>query len=79
MKTLIAYCSENIGQMTDNDHANDEVNRMNKQSGNDNNRWHKDYSEQMYCPDETDEDVHNPCKLGKGDCWITDSTIVEDW
>jgi len=85
MKTrLIAYCSENIGQMPDY-MAWAEVERMRRQTGNPN--WHMDYSDELYCPDET-SGVHNPCPRTKTwtnplnrvtyvHCWVTCSFDVQ--
>lgn len=72
MKTLITHTHYEIGQMKDDVHADEEVNRMNKQDNT--TAWHKDYSDQMYVEDETDLDVHNPCMRQEGNCFITRST-----
>ena len=76
MKTLIAMCSDHIGQM-DIETAKKEVVRMNNQT--DSNKWHMDFSEQKFSPDETDDDVLNPCPLRSGYCWVTCSDETEDW
>ena len=85
MKTrLIAYISENIGQMPDY-MADKEVARMIEQTKNPN--WHKDYSDELYCPDETDDGVYNPCPRTQDHihpltdekyvyCWVTCSNTV---
>ena len=87
MKTqLIAYVGEHIGQMPDY-MADNEIDRMKRQTGNPN--WRKDYSDELYCPDETDDGVYNPCPR-KEDwtnplnhitykyCWVTCSTNVQE-
>ena len=76
MKTLIAYCTDNIGQMRE-ENADAEVERMNRQTKS--NEWYKDFSDQMYCPDETDEDVFNPCERKEGYCFVTCSNTIENW
>jgi len=75
-KTLITFIGEHIGQMQEAD-ADAEVKRMNDQTNS--TDWHKDYSDQMYCLDETDYHVSNPCVRGKGYCFVTSSTTVENW
>lgn len=82
-KQLIAYCSEHIGQMPDY-MAWDEVQRMRRQTGNPD--WHMDYSDELYCPDET-SGCYNPCPRTKNwthpilgttyvYCWVTCSYDV---
>jgi len=67
-KTLRCLVSENIGQMNKK-FAPDHILRMNKQTGLD---WRVDFSEYMYCSDETDDDVSNPCRLMDDNyCWVT--------
>lgn len=83
MKTrLIAYLSENIGQMPDY-LADDEVDRMRRQTGNPN--WHKDYSDEMDCPDDCmyrgpvkrTPDWKNPINgITYVHCWVTCSNNV---
>lgn len=75
MKTLIAECHQNVGQIAEN-HADAEVKRMDKQTGK---KWRKDYSDQMYTTDETDYDVHNPCPRLDDYCFVTCSDIIENW
>ena len=74
MKVLIANTMENIGLWLELD-ADLQVDRMNKQTNT--TDWHKDYSDIMYCPDETDDDMVNPCERYYGYCFITSSHIVE--
>lgn len=75
MKTLIVECHQTIGQMRE-EHADSEVERMIKQTGK---KWRKDYSDQMYAVDETDDDVHNPCPRLDGHCFVTCSNYIENW
>lgn len=72
MKTLIALMSENVGQVHIDD-AQSEVDRMNRQQKTD--EWHIDNSDFLFCPDETDHRVFNPCPLDKENdyVWITKS------
>jgi len=73
--TLISSVCDNIGQVEINE-AEYEIKRMNMQS---NNIWHADMSDQMFCPDETDEDVNNPVTRVSGYCFLTCSKTVEGW
>jgi hypothetical protein len=66
--TLYCSISDNIGQVRI-ENADAEVERMNLQFPNE--VWRKDFSEFMYCWDETEDDVANPCKLNDGYCWVT--------
>ena len=87
MKTrLIAYVGEHIGQMPDY-LADEEIERMKRQTGNPD--WRKDYSDELFCPDETDDGVHNPCKrtpdwknpingITYVHCWVTCSNRVQE-
>lgn len=76
VKTLIANCSQNIGQVSEL-FADIEVERMNKQTNSD--KWHKDYSGQMFCPDETDYDVENPCIRMDKYCFVTCSNVHQNF
>lgn len=67
-KILISLVSHNIGQVSEL-FADVEVERMNKQTNS--NKWHKDYSDEMFCPDETDYDVDNPCIRVDKYCFVT--------
>lgn len=66
--TLYTEISNNIGAVRI-EQADAEIERIIKQTGNPN--WHKDFHEFMYCWDETDPDVYNPCPLSEGYCWVT--------
>lgn len=75
-KGKIVFCevNEHIGQASI-EEALKEINRMNKQETekeqvNPLTVWRMDFSEYLYCTDETDENVFNPCKLKEGYCWI---------
>ena len=86
MKTrLIAYVGEHIGQMPDY-MADNEIDRMKRQTGNPN--WRKDYSDELYCPDET-MGGKNPCPrtpdwtnpinhITYKYCWVTCSKRVQE-
>lgn len=87
MKTrLIANVGEHIGQMPDY-LADKEVERMKAKTGNP--KWRKDYSDELYCPDETDDGVYNPCPRTPDwenpldgvtyvHCWVTCSDDVRE-
>ena len=73
--TLISSCCDNIGQMKF-EHSKAEIERMNRQTKR---KWRADMSDQMYCDDETDDDVLNPCPRIAGNCFVTCSNEVEEW
>ena len=73
--TLISNTCNNIGQVRFSE-AKSEIRRMSKQSDK---IWRSDMSDQMYCPDETDDEVNNPCVRTGGFCFITCSNRVEEW
>ena len=64
--TIISLMENNIGQVSEKN-ANAEIERLNKQG---NGVWRKDYSDYLECPDETDDEVLNPCPRQEGNCWI---------
>lgn len=66
--TLVSPVSENIGQVSI-ESALDEIIRLNRQENT--NSWRIDFSHFLFCPDETDEKVNNPCFLMKGNVWVT--------
>jgi hypothetical protein len=67
-KTLTSLIRDNIGQV-DIKNAMEHVSRLNKQENT--NKWRIDTSDFIYCPDEIDIDVSNPCALSKGNVWVT--------
>lgn len=73
-KIIHCECHEHIGQVSI-ENALKEINRLNRQEAertnpNPNIVWRMDFSEYLYCTDETDENVDNPCQLNDGYCWI---------
>ena len=70
--TLISKVADNIGQV-DKSHAQSEIDRLNKQQNID--YWRVDSSDYLYCPDEFDPRVNNPCKLSPGFVWVTKTPI----
>jgi hypothetical protein len=66
MNTFYCEMIETIGQM-DTTSAKVHIQRMQEQTGL---KWRMDFSEYLFCVDETDEDVHNPAELGEGNCWV---------
>ena len=64
--TIISLMANNIGQVAEEDAAG-EINRLNKHGDG---VWRKDYSDYLECPDETDDEVLNPCPREEGYCWI---------
>ena len=74
-KMLISEVYQNIGQISI-ENALKEINRLNHQEADRKNInpdivWRIDFSEYIFYTDETDEYVHNPCKLDEGYCWVT--------
>jgi len=74
MKTLYCSSSENIGQVKI-ENAESEIFRLNNDPFVVNSEypktWRADFSDFLYCWDETDIEVSNPTKLLSGYCWIT--------
>ena len=66
-KTLYTTMTDNNGQMSLNEAAKD-IKRMQKQIPG--SVWEMDFSDFMYVEDESDPDVHNPCMLTPGNCWV---------
>jgi hypothetical protein len=58
--------SDNIGQMSI-ETADKEIKRLKEQGNGD---YVKDFTPQLYCYDETDDNVYNPCNLSIGNCWV---------
>ena len=71
-KILIALMHECIGQIHFSE-AESEIKRLNEQDNT--NEWYSDSSDFLFCPDETDDEVLNPCPLDKENdyVWITKS------
>lgn len=67
IKTLLTYCHQNIGQMSEK-RADIHIDRLNKQTGK---VWRKDYADYLYTIDETEEEVDNPCKRSENCVWVT--------
>lgn len=65
--TIRVTMSNNIGQVRESK-AQSEINRLNKQENT--TEWKKSYADFLYCIDETDDNVNNPCKRSTGYVWI---------
>lgn len=64
--TINRLCHQHIGQVRV-ENAQQEIRRLNAQTSK---KWKADFSDYLFCEDETDEHIHNPCRRDKGYCWI---------
>jgi len=64
--TIYRLSHQHVGQMRA-ESAPKEIERLERQTGR---KWRTDKSPFLYCEDETDENVHNPCELSEGFVWV---------